>query len=147
MISLGYYIDAFLPSQTLQWHGVTNTVWWQDFPCLSSPDCLSFFTQLPEGGVDQDSRSDFSTQLVGFIASLLADVPSQAYWILELAKYDFKGAVAYLVTSIPGVYSHRSPLVSEPRYFLAVSIFCPLRMHAVIGQNVVIVHPFSSVAD
>ncbi|XP_019188818.1 PREDICTED: uncharacterized protein LOC109183063 isoform X2 [Ipomoea nil] len=112
-----------------QWHGVTNTVWWQDFPRLSSPDYLSFFTQLPEGGVDKDSRSDFSTQLVGFIASLLADVPSQAYWILELAKYDFKGAVAYLVTSIPGVYSHRSPLFSEPRYFLAGGQPMPLSHH------------------
>lgn len=126
---------------------MTNTVWWQDFPRISSPDYLSFFTRLPEEGIDKDSKSDFFTQLVGFIASLLADVPSQAYWILELAKYDFKEAVAYLVTSIPGVYSRRSPLVSETRYFLAVSIFCPLRMHAVIGRNVVTVHPYSSVAD
>ncbi|KAH7866614.1 hypothetical protein Vadar_022738 [Vaccinium darrowii] len=92
-----------------QWTNVTNTVWWQDFPCTSKHDILSLFTQLPDGDVNQDSNSDFAAQLAGFMASLIADVPSQAHWILELTKYDFKGAVGHLVASVPGIHSLTAP--------------------------------------
>ncbi|KAG9453629.1 hypothetical protein H6P81_006533 [Aristolochia fimbriata] len=39
------------------------------------------------------------------MASLLVDVPSQAHWVTELAKYDFSGASVHLVASIPGVHT------------------------------------------
>ena len=55
------------------------------------------------------------------MASLVADVPSQAHWILELTKYDFKGAVGHLVASVPGIHSRRAPCILEPMYFLPVS--------------------------
>ncbi|KAK6147937.1 hypothetical protein DH2020_018849 [Rehmannia glutinosa] len=101
-----------------QWHNVTNTVWWQDFPRLNIPSCLSLFSRLSAGEINVDSKCDFAAQLAGFMASLVADVPSQAHWILELIKYDFKGAVGYLVTSVPGIYSHRSPYVYESKFHL-----------------------------
>ncbi|CAL5444302.1 unnamed protein product [Camellia sinensis] len=56
--------------------------------------------------------------LGGFMAFLVADVPSQAHWILELTKYDFKGAVGRLVASVPGIHSRRAPCILEPMYFL-----------------------------
>ena len=99
---------------------MTNTVWWQDFPRTSRPDYSSLFTQLHEGDMNQDSKSDFVAQLAGFMASLVADVPSQAHWILELTKYDFKGAVGHLVASVPGIHSLRAASISEPVYFLPV---------------------------
>ncbi|GFZ17281.1 forkhead-associated domain-containing protein [Actinidia rufa] len=101
-----------------QWNSVTNTVWWQDFPRTSRPDYSSLFTQLHDGDMNQDSKSDFVAQLAGFMASLVADVPSQAHWILELTKYDFKGAVGHLVASVPGIHSLRAASISEPVYFL-----------------------------
>ncbi|KAL7179760.1 hypothetical protein ACSBR1_043042 [Camellia fascicularis] len=101
-----------------QWNSVTNTIWWQDFPRTSRPDYLSLFTQLSDGDINQYSRSDFAAQLGGFMASLVADVPSQAHWILELTKYDFKGAVGHLVASVPGIHSRRAPSILEPMYFL-----------------------------
>lgn len=38
----------------------------------------------------------------------MTDVPSEAYWIVELTKYDFSGANGYLVASVPGIHSYRS---------------------------------------
>lgn len=107
---------------------MTNTVWWQDFPRSSTPDYLSLFTQSTDGEVNQDSKSDFSAQLAKFMASLVADVPSQADWIMELTKYDFKGAVGHLVASIPGIHSPRIPYISESRHFLTVSTVVGLFM-------------------
>ncbi|KAL3512030.1 hypothetical protein ACH5RR_024747 [Cinchona calisaya] len=104
-----------------QWHNVTNTVWWQDFPRSSVPDYLSLFIQSSFGVNNQDSKSDFGAQLAGFIASLVADVPSQAIWIIELAKYSFKGALVHLIASVPGIYSPRSPYIAQSRYSLSGS--------------------------
>lgn len=90
-------------------------------------DYLSLFTQSPVGEVNQDSKPDFSAQLAKFMASLVADVPSQADWITDLTKYDFKGAVGHLVASIPGIHSPRIPHISESMHSLTVSIifhFC-----------------------
>lgn len=39
----------------------------------------------------------------------MIDVPSQAYWISELTKYNFEGANGHLVASVPGIHSRRSP--------------------------------------
>lgn len=109
--------------ELLQWHCVTNTVWWQDFPRLSTANYLSLFTQFSNEEINTDSKSDFAAQLAGFMAALLADVPSQAHWIMELPKYDFEQAVGYLIASVPGIYSRRSPCISESKHFLVVSIF------------------------
>ncbi|MCD7458479.1 hypothetical protein HAX54_038354 [Datura stramonium] len=64
------------------------------------------------------ARNDFAAQLAGFMAPLVADVPSQAHWILELTNYDFRGSAGYLVASVPGVHSSRIPCVSKPKHFL-----------------------------
>nr|XP_011470842.1 PREDICTED: uncharacterized protein LOC101310569 isoform X2 [Fragaria vesca subsp. vesca] len=98
-----------------QWNAVTNTVWWQDFPRRSAPDYSSLFTQFPGREVNQDSKSDFASYLAGFLATLLTDVPSQAQWIVELAKYDFGGAMGHLVASIPGIHSYKTPYIIESR--------------------------------
>ncbi|XP_020680271.1 uncharacterized protein LOC110097942 [Dendrobium catenatum] len=82
-----------------QWNQITNTVWWQDFPRRDAPDYSSLFATI------KDLKSDFAAQLAGFIASLISDVPSQAHWIKELARFDFGGAAAYLVASIPGMHA------------------------------------------
>lgn len=91
---------------------MTNTVWWQDFPIRSTPDLSSLFIRLSNGETNPDSGYDFAAQLAGFMASLLIDVPSQAHWILELTKYNFEGAMGYLVASVPGIHSCRPPYVS-----------------------------------
>ncbi|KNA08650.1 hypothetical protein SOVF_160720 [Spinacia oleracea] len=96
-----------------QWQSVTNTIWWQDFPYKKSPDCKSLFNQL-NGSMDNDLRSDFAAQLAGFMATLVTDVPSEAYWIVELTKYDFGGASGYLVASVPGIHSYRSLSATSP---------------------------------
>lgn len=101
-----------------QWNSVTNTIWWQDFPRRSSPDYLSLFPQLFESGIDNNSRSDFAAQLAGFVASLVIDVPSQAHWIVELTKYDFGGALGYLIASVPGIHSYRAHSDIEHMQFL-----------------------------
>ncbi|KAL2242797.1 UNVERIFIED_CONTAM: putative tyrosyl-DNA phosphodiesterase [Sesamum indicum] len=101
-----------------QWHNVTNTVWWQDFPRLSTPNCFSLFTQLSNGEVNIDSKSDFAAHLAGFMSSLVSDVPSQAHWILELIKYDFRGAAGYLIASVPGIHSQRRAFIHEPKNHL-----------------------------
>ncbi|XP_060205331.1 uncharacterized protein LOC132633125 isoform X1 [Lycium barbarum] len=101
-----------------QWCRVTNTVWWQDFPRLDVPDYLSLFTTISEEKNNGHLVSDFAVQLAAFMAFLVADVPSQAHWILELTNYDFKGSAGYLVASVPGVHSSRIPSISKPKHFL-----------------------------
>lgn len=93
---------------------MTNTIWWQDFPRVSSADYTSLFPKVYNSELHLDSKSDFATQLAGFMASLLIDVPSQAHWIVELTKYDFGGATGHLVASVPGIHSYRPSVISEP---------------------------------
>ncbi|KAL6652826.1 hypothetical protein ACP70R_011751 [Stipagrostis hirtigluma subsp. patula] len=95
-----------------QWHLITNTVWWQDFPRQTFVDYSALF------GAAETPKSDFAAQLVSFIASLVNEVPSQAYWINEVAKYDFEGAGGYLIASVPGIYV-QSPFYMESKYFLS----------------------------
>lgn len=100
---------------------MTNTIWWQDFPRQSEPDYSSLFTPFSDGEAILDSKSDFSSQLAGFMASLVADVPSQAHWIIELTKYDFGGAAGHLVASVPGLHILKTPYPLESMHFLSVS--------------------------
>ncbi|XP_057970329.1 uncharacterized protein LOC131159439 isoform X2 [Malania oleifera] len=102
-----------------QWNCVTNTIWWQDFPCRTAPDYCSLFTQISDIVINQNSKSDFAAQLAGFMASLVIDVPSEAYWITELAKYDFGGAIGHLVASIPGVHAYRNPYIPKSMHVAA----------------------------
>lgn len=95
-----------------QWHLITNTVWWQDFPCMTSPDYSALFRAVKQ------TKSDFAAQLVSFVGSLINEIPSQAYWINEIAKYDFEGAGGYLVASVPGLYV-QSPSYLESNYCLS----------------------------
>uniref|UniRef100_A0A0E0KQ54 NAD(P)-binding domain-containing protein n=1 Tax=Oryza punctata TaxID=4537 RepID=A0A0E0KQ54_ORYPU len=95
-----------------QWHLITNTVWWQDFPCRTSPDYSALFSKVEE------PKSDFASQLVSFIAFLINEVPSQSYWINEIAKYNFEGAAGYLIASVPGIYAH-SPQYLESNFCLS----------------------------
>ncbi|KAL9274932.1 Tyrosyl-DNA phosphodiesterase 1-like protein, partial [Drosera capensis] len=105
-----------------QWNNVTNTVWWQDFPRADLPDYSSLFSQVHRKGSDCNPRADFASQLAGFIATLLVDVPSQAKWIDELTKYDFKRASGYLIASVPGVHSYRTCFVTELMQFYPTNI-------------------------
>ncbi|KAK1363938.1 FHA domain-containing protein, partial [Heracleum sosnowskyi] len=136
-----------------QWLFVTNTVWWQDFPRLSTPDSISLFTQSTEGEVNQDTRSDFAAQLAKFMATLIADVPNQAHWIMELTKYDFRGAVGHLVASIPGIHSPKIPCILDYRYSLNgassyVSGSCGMKLLGSIEASVVgLSHLFRAAAD
>ncbi|KAG9447358.1 hypothetical protein H6P81_013486 [Aristolochia fimbriata] len=103
-----------------QWNNVTNTVWWQDFPSSFIPDYASLFTCSSFMDPSEGSKpSDFASQLAGFMASLLVDVPSQAHWVTELAKYDFSGASVHLVASIPGVHTPTSPCVPDTIHALS----------------------------
>ncbi|URE48251.1 Tyrosyl-DNA phosphodiesterase [Musa troglodytarum] len=97
-----------------QWDYVTNTVWWQDFPRRTTPDYSAFFRSI------EDLKSDFAAQLAGFVASLIVDVPSQAHWVNELAKYNFGQAACHLVASLPGVHTQSSYYL-EANYCLSVS--------------------------
>lgn len=106
----------------MQWLRVTNTVWWQDFPLGSEPDYMSLFAQSSAEEVNPDSKSDFAAQLAGFMATLLAGVPEQGHWILELTKFDFSNAAGHLVASVPGVYSPKHPNISESLHYLTVCI-------------------------
>lgn len=99
----------------MQWHLITNTVWWQDFPCRTSMDYGALFSAAKK------HKSDFAAQLVSFIASMVNEVPSQAYWVNEIAKYDFEGAGGYLIASVPGIHA-QSPPYLESNYFLSVSL-------------------------
>ncbi|URE48254.1 Tyrosyl-DNA phosphodiesterase [Musa troglodytarum] len=96
-----------------QWDYVTNTVWWQDFPRRTTPDYSAFFRSI------EDLKSDFAAQLAGFVASLIVDVPSQAHWVNELAKYNFGQAACHLVASLPGVHTQSSYYL-EANYCLSV---------------------------
>ncbi|XP_030553692.1 uncharacterized protein LOC115757546 isoform X2 [Rhodamnia argentea] len=89
-----------------QWTGITNTVWWQDFPRRSAPDFSSLFTQISDDEKTQGVKSDFAAQLAGFMASLVIDAPSQAHWVVELTKFDFNKAMGYLIASVPGIHSY-----------------------------------------
>ncbi|XP_073005760.1 uncharacterized protein [Typha latifolia] len=96
-----------------QWDHITNTVWWQDFPCRTAPDYSVLFGSI------EDSKSDFAAQLAGIMASLITDVPSQADWIKELTKFDFAGAAGQLVASVPGIHA-KSPSPLWANYVLSV---------------------------
>lgn len=99
---------------------MTNTVWWQDFPLRSVPDYSALFATSDKEPFE-GFKSDFASQLAGFMASLVVDIPSQAHWITELSKYEFGGANGHLVASIPGMHKHITPFPSESMYFLSVS--------------------------
>lgn len=101
-----------------QWNDVTNTVWWQDFPPRSVPDYSALFVTSDKEPFE-GFKSDFASQLAGFMASLLVDIPSQAHWITELSKYEFGGADGHLVASVPGMHKHITPFPSESMYFLS----------------------------
>lgn len=92
---------------------MTNTIWWQDFPRVSSANYASLFPKVYNMEAHPHCKSDFAAQLAGFMASLLIDVPSQAHWIVELAKYDFDSATGHLVASVPGIHLNRTPIISE----------------------------------
>lgn len=117
-----------------QWLNVTNTIWWQDFPCLAIPDYVALFSQSSYADNNLNRKSDFAAHLAGFIASLLADVPSQAYWILELAKYNFVGALAHLVASVPGIHSARSPYMFDSKYYMHGNQHGPIAGAMCIGS-------------
>ncbi|XVE63807.1 hypothetical protein DITRI_Ditri07aG0050100 [Diplodiscus trichospermus] len=125
-----------------QWENVTNTVWWQDFPRRRESDYLSLFS-LSYGEMNQDSRSDFAAQLAGFMASLIVDIPSQAYWLIELTKYDFTGALGHLVASIPGIHSDRALKVSQFTPSSYDAKFLGLVEASVVGLS----HLFRTAAD
>ncbi|KAL8215840.1 hypothetical protein R6Q57_022677 [Mikania cordata] len=108
-----------------QWLQVTNTVWWQDFPRANVPDYVSLFAKSSTEEVNKDSKSDFAAQLAGFLAALLAGVPDQVHWILELTKFDFSNADGYLIASVPGIYSPKHPYISESRHYLIGNCFAP----------------------
>ncbi|KAG8081823.1 hypothetical protein GUJ93_ZPchr0014g47153 [Zizania palustris] len=95
-----------------QWHLITNTVWWQDFPCRISPDYSTLFSKVEE------AKSDFAAQLVSFIATLINEVPSQSYWINLISKYNFEEAAGYLIASVPGLYV-QSPHYLDSKYCLS----------------------------
>ncbi|OVA03083.1 Forkhead-associated (FHA) domain [Macleaya cordata] len=135
-----------------QWNSVTNTVWWQDFPRRSDPDYLSLFTHLTDGEAFEGFKSDFAAQLAGFMASLIADVPSQAHWITELTKYDFGGAVGHLVASVPGMHRQNNPYPLESMNFLSAK-HCPSQsigmkfLGSVEASVVGLKHRFHTAAD
>ncbi|CAH8387494.1 unnamed protein product [Eruca vesicaria subsp. sativa] len=95
-----------------QWDDVTNTVWWQDFPRRENPDFLSLFSHFKKE-TNRGLSSDFSAQLAGFAATLLADVPSQAHWILEFTKYNFEHSAGHLIASVPGIHSYKPSYLTE----------------------------------
>lgn len=91
---------------------MTNTIWWQDFPHATSVDFSSLFPKSGYADIHQ-AKCDFAAQLAGFMASLVIDVPSQAYWITQLTKYDFRGATGHLVASVPGIHFYRTSVLSK----------------------------------
>lgn len=131
-----------------QWNAVTNTIWWQDFPLRSSPDLMSLFTQIHTREINQESKSDFCSQLAGFMASLLTDVPSQAHWIFELTKYDFGGAVADLVPSVPGIHSYAPNTFPSMHFLQGASTSSDLKFLGSVEASVVgLSHLFHKAAD
>ncbi|KAJ1404997.1 Tyrosyl-DNA phosphodiesterase I [Sesbania bispinosa] len=123
-----------------QWNSVTNTVWWQDFPCAISVDFASLFPKFDDGEIRRDSKCDFAAQLAGFMASLVIDVPSQAHWISQLTKYDFGGATGHLVASVPGIHFYRTSVLLES--FQASSF-----LGSVVASVVGLSHLFRTAAD
>ncbi|PWA56230.1 forkhead-associated domain-containing protein / FHA domain-containing protein [Artemisia annua] len=119
-----------------QWLRVTNTVWWQDFPCGSVPDFTSLFAQSSTEEVNLNSKSDFAAQLAGFMATLLVGAPDQAHWILELTKFDFSNAAGHLVASVPGIYSPKHPYLSDSRHLLSGDCCTPRPLRRVLLGSV-----------
>lgn len=115
-------VALFICFCLLQWTGITNAVWWQDFPRRSAPDFSSLFTQISDVEVTQGVQSDFAAQLAGFMASLMIDAPSQAHWIVELTKYDFNKAMGYLIASVPGIHSYMPQETLDLTDLLSVSV-------------------------
>lgn len=101
---------------------MTNTIWWQDFPRVSSADYRLLFPKAYYNELHLDSKNDFAAQLAGFMASLLIDVPSQAHWINELTKYDFGGSTGHLIASVPGIHLCRTSVFSESLASSTVSV-------------------------
>ncbi|KAF7834080.1 tyrosyl-DNA phosphodiesterase [Senna tora] len=132
-----------------QWNSVTNTIWWQDFPRVSSADYGSLFPKPYNSGLHLDSKCDFAAQLAGFMASLLIDVPSQAHWIIELTKYDFGGATGHLVASVPGIHLHGTAVMSEslPSSHANQYSFGVKFLGSVVSSVVGISHLFHTAAD
>ncbi|KAL5564734.1 hypothetical protein UlMin_027898 [Ulmus minor] len=131
-----------------QWNSVTNTVWWQDFPRRSAPNFLSLFTQIQHRQVNRHSESDFCSQLAGFMASMLTDVPSQAHLILELTKYDFGGAMGDLVASVPGIHSYRTPIMPSVNFLQGASASFGLKfLGSVEASAVGLSYLFHNAAD
>ncbi|GBG82775.1 hypothetical protein CBR_g36305 [Chara braunii] len=104
-----------------QWQQVTNTVWWQDFRRRPEPDLLSIFpssfTAFGRSGSTCSMVNDFSAELAAFVSSLVADVPSESHWVLDLIHYDFSAAGGWLLASAPGLHSPHCPpfpLVKAP---------------------------------
>jgi hypothetical protein len=90
-----------------QWLRTTNTVWWRDFPQLKIRNYHALFhsSGVSKGdSVPSSTAGDFGAQLAYFVSCLLVDVPAMAHWVVGLAQYDFSGAEASLVVSIPGVH-------------------------------------------
>ena len=106
---------------------MTNIGWWQDYPRGNVPDYKSLFCQSSSEVVNQDSKSDFTAQLVGFMANLLVGAPDQAHWILKLAKFDFNNAAGHLVASVPRINSLKHPYISESLHYLTVSTYLCLQ--------------------
>ncbi|XP_061369912.1 uncharacterized protein LOC133312686 [Gastrolobium bilobum] len=123
-----------------QWNSVTNTIWWQDFPHAVSADFASLFPKIDDGEIHRNSKCDFAAQLAGFMASLIIDVPSQANWITQLAKYDFGGATGHLVASVPGIHFYRTSVLPES---FQASPFLGSVVASVVGLS----HLFCTVAD
>ncbi|XP_027341229.1 uncharacterized protein LOC113854452 isoform X2 [Abrus precatorius] len=123
-----------------QWNGVTNTIWWQDFPHSISVDFASLFPKNGNGEIHRDSKCDFSAQLAGFMASLVIDIPSQAHWITQLTKYDFGGATGHLVASVPGIHFYRTSVHSE-------SFWASPLLGSVVASVVGLSHVFRTVTD
>ncbi|CAM6050039.1 unnamed protein product [Sphagnum compactum] len=90
-----------------QWLRTTNTVWWRDFPQLKIQNYHALFhsSGVSKGdSVPSSTAGDFGAQLAYFVSCLLVDVPAMAHWVVGLAQYDFSGAEASLIVSIPGVH-------------------------------------------
>ncbi|XP_074311932.1 uncharacterized protein LOC141647583 [Silene latifolia] len=126
-----------------QWRSVTNTVWWQDFPSRIVPDYTSLFNNFDDD-MKTNSTSDFAAQLAGFMASLITDIPSQAYWIFELTKYDFTEANAHLIASVPGIHSYRSISTASIAYESKQS---GKFLGSVVASVVGLSHRFQGAAD
>ncbi|CAI9271188.1 unnamed protein product [Lactuca saligna] len=121
-LGLGYKIDEIVQA----WNEMYEVKRWQTgVPSFRLEPlfrrnhyCWKLFLLLRE------SNSDFSAQLVGFMATLLVGAPDQAHKILELAKFDFNIVVGHLVASVPEIYSPKHPYISDPLHYLTVLLMC-----------------------